>query len=140
MELVYHWYYDKWQLNSLFISQQHSTPEIEVFLLLFARFHTKNREGIIKQHEKYFNFWCKVQLDHPVLPTQIPKLEFRVDEAIRAVVSFNWGWNAMHQGGWISLFLFGLEKFEIQGIKNNVGCIRAAMRKIIPCSIFDLFL
>ena len=37
--------------------QQDFTPEIEVFHMLFERFHTKNIKRSLKQHIKYFNFW-----------------------------------------------------------------------------------
>ena len=42
------------------------TPEMEVYYMLFERCHTKNSKRSIKQHMKYFNFWSKIQLDHPV--------------------------------------------------------------------------
>ena len=47
--------------------QQDFTPEIEVFHMLFERFHTKNIKRSLKQHIKYFNFRSKAELDHPVL-------------------------------------------------------------------------
>ena len=41
--------------------QQDCTPEIEVFYMLFDRFHTKkNRKRFFKQHIKYFNFRVKL--------------------------------------------------------------------------------
>ena len=45
------------------------TPEIEVFFMLFERCHTKIlkiKTGSLKQFLKYFNFWSKIQLEHPV--------------------------------------------------------------------------
>ena len=32
------------------------TPEIEVFRMIFERWHTENRKRYINQHIKYFNF------------------------------------------------------------------------------------
>ena len=43
-----------------------STPEIEVFHMLFERCHTKNRKRSTRQHIKYFIFRCYIQLDLPV--------------------------------------------------------------------------
>ena len=42
------------------------TPDIEVFNTIFNRCHSKNRKPSIKQYTEYFNFPCKIQLDHPV--------------------------------------------------------------------------
>ena len=47
--------------------QLDSTPEIEVFQLLFDRCHSKTRKRSIKQHIKYFKFRSFVQLDQPVV-------------------------------------------------------------------------
>ena len=45
-------------------------PEIEVFFMLFDRYHSKYRRRSNKQHSKYF-CRCKTQLHHPVLPAHI---------------------------------------------------------------------
>ena len=42
------------------------TPEMKVFYMMLERCHAKNRKRSHKQHTKYFNFWCKIHLDHPV--------------------------------------------------------------------------
>ena len=39
---------------------------IEVFNILFNRCHSESRKSPIKLHTEYFNFLCKIQLDHPV--------------------------------------------------------------------------
>ena len=36
--------------------QLYFTPEIEVFYMMFERYHTNNRKMYLKQHIKYFNF------------------------------------------------------------------------------------
>ena len=46
--------------------QLDSTPEIEVFHMLFERCHTNNRKRYLKHHLNYFNFRSKAQLDQPV--------------------------------------------------------------------------
>ena len=47
-------------------AQLNFTPEIKVLYMLFDRCHTKNRKRSFKQHIKYLNFRCKIQLDLPV--------------------------------------------------------------------------
>ena len=39
---------------------------IEAFGMLFGRCYSQNRMGSIIQHTEYFDFRCKIQLDHPV--------------------------------------------------------------------------
>ena len=36
--------------------QLYFTPEIEVFYMMFERYHTNNRKMYLKQHIKYANF------------------------------------------------------------------------------------
>ena len=43
-----------------------SSPEIEVFYMLFERCCSKNVKGSIKQYTEYFDFRCKIHFDHPV--------------------------------------------------------------------------
>ena len=50
------------------------TLEIEVFHMMFERCDTKNRKRSIKEHIKYFNFRCYIQLD---LPVELPLLFLR---------------------------------------------------------------
>ena len=54
------------------------TPEIEVFHMLFERFHTKKRKRSFKQHKKYFNIRYLVQLDHPVQKVEISSISNRI--------------------------------------------------------------
>ena len=43
------------------------TQEFEVFFMMFDRSLPIFTMISIKHHKEYFNFWCKIQLDHPVL-------------------------------------------------------------------------
>ena len=42
------------------------TQEIKISHMLFDRYHCKHRGSSVKQHMKYYNFLCKIQLDYPV--------------------------------------------------------------------------
>ena len=48
------------------MAQLNFTPEIEVFYMLFERTPSILSMTSLKQHMEYFNFRCKIQLDHPV--------------------------------------------------------------------------
>ena len=58
------------------------TPEVEVCYILFERCFSLNRKESIKQHMYFFNFRCKIQLDHPVQCGRRAKPEFSVTERI----------------------------------------------------------
>ena len=53
------------------MTTQDGTREIEIFNKLFDRYHNihVNRVSSLKQFTEYFNFLCKIQLDHPQGPT-----------------------------------------------------------------------
>ena len=44
-----------------------STQEIEVFCMMFDRSPPIFTMTSIKHHKEYFNYRCKIQLDHPAL-------------------------------------------------------------------------
>ena len=55
------------------MTTQDGTREIEIFNKLFDRYYNihVNRVSSLKQFTEYFNFLCKIQLDHPVLGNYI---------------------------------------------------------------------
>ena len=49
------------------VVQLNFPPEIDIFYMLFERSLSNFSTTSLKQHEEYFNFRCKIQLDLPVV-------------------------------------------------------------------------